>query len=270
MAENKKYFWFKLKEDFFLSKEIKIIRKMPSGAEILIVLFKLQLQALKTGGIIEIDGLCGTVEDELSVLIDEDTNLIKLALITLERFSLLNQINGTDIQMLLHKELIGQETASTIRSRKSRGNKKLENKEEEKTLLCNTTATNCNTDIDIELEKEKEINKEKDIKTSSTEIENFFEECWKLYPSKTGKGTIKDKAKKETYKLGEEFKRCIERYIEFVEQKRKKDFPNLNWKNGSTFWNSGYIDFLDENYKNINTVKSREQLNKESEAEYGF
>ena len=110
----------------------------------------------------------------------------------------------------------------------------------------------------------------KESKTSTAEIENFFEECWKLYPSKTGKGTIKDKAKKETYKLGEEFKRCIERYIEFVEQKRKKDFPNLNWKNGSTFWNSGYIDFLDENYKNINTVKSREQLNKESEEQYGF
>jgi len=157
MAENKKYFWFKLKEDFFLSKEIKIIRKMPSGAEILIVLFKLQLQALKTGGIIEIDGLCGTVEDELSILIDEDTNLIKLALITLGKFSLLNQINGTDIQMLLHKELIGQETASTIRSRKSRGIKKLEKKEENKTLQCNTDATNCNTDIDKELEKEIDI-----------------------------------------------------------------------------------------------------------------
>lgn len=115
----------------------------------------------------------------------------------------------------------------------------------------------------------KKTNK-KDLIKNTAEIENFFEECWKLYPSKTGKGTIKDKAKKETYKLGEEFKRCIERYIEFVEQKRKKDFPNLNWKNGSTFWNSGYIDFLDENYKNINTVKSREQLNKESEEQYGF
>ena len=138
----------------------------------------------------------------------------------------------------------------------------------------NCNSKNLKTNIEKISNNKESINK-KNIdketnKTSSAEIENFFDECWEMYPSKLGKGSIKDKAKKETYKLGEEFKRCIKRYIEFVEQKRKKDFKDLKWKNGSTFWNSGYIDFLDENYKNINTEKTREQLNKESEEKYGF
>lgn len=150
---NKKYFWFKLKEDFFQSKEIKMIRKLPSGADILIVLLKLQLKSLSTNGIIEIDGLCDSIEDEISVIIDEDINLIKLSLAALRRFDLISLVDTKDIKMLLHNELVGSETASTIRSRKSREL----SKKEEKALLSNTNATNCNTDIEIDIEKEKEL-----------------------------------------------------------------------------------------------------------------
>jgi predicted phage replisome organizer len=160
MAENKTYFWFKLKEDFFHSKEIKIIRRLPSGAEMLIVLFKLQLSSLKTGGIIEIDGIFNTIEEELSVLIDENQDLIKLSLVTFYRYSLITSVNKSDVKMLLHDELVGKETASTLRSRKSRANN-------QKLLQCNNDATllqhQCNTEIDIELKKEQEGEKKKEI-----------------------------------------------------------------------------------------------------------
>lgn len=133
--KNKVYYWFKLKEDFFYSKELKIIRKMPSGAEIIIVLLKMQLLSLSKGGIIEIDNLCDTVEEELSILIDEDEKIIKLALITLNKFSLIYEIDGKDIQMLMHEDLVGQETDSTIRSRKSRALKN----EQKNIECCNAT-----------------------------------------------------------------------------------------------------------------------------------
>jgi hypothetical protein len=49
------------------------------------------------------------------------------------------------------------------------------------------------------------------------------------------------------YKLGDEFITCIERYIRDTALKRKT-FPELKYKNGSTFFNSGYVDYLDKNY----------------------
>lgn len=185
MAENKKYFWFKLKEDFFQSKEMKILRKMPSGSDMIVVLLKLQLHALKTNGIIEIDGLCNTTEEELSILIDEDTNLIKMSLMALNKFSLLNVVNEKDIRMLLHEELIGQETASTIRSRKSRGNKKIENKKETKLLQCNTNATKCNIDIDIDLNKDINIDLDthEEIKLYSLWNEEQLKKIFIKYPN---------------------------------------------------------------------------------------
>lgn len=85
--------------------------------------------------------------------------------------------------------------------------------------------------------------------TSNNIYSSFFEECWKLYPNKRGKGKVSNTAKKRIHKLGDEFKRCIERYIADVEEQRGKGFKELKYKNGSTFFNNGYIDYLDKNYK---------------------
>lgn len=74
-------------------------------------------------------------------------------------------------------------------------------------------------------------------------INECFENVWKLYPEKKGKGKISDKKKKELYKLGDEvIKKCIDRYVTTKEHWKK-------YQHGSTFFNSGYIDYLDENYQ---------------------
>lgn len=86
-----------------------------------------------------------------------------------------------------------------------------------------------------------------DAHTEDNDVENSFEKYWALYPNKAGKGSIKPACKIKVHSLGEEFKRCIERYIKDTAEKRK-DFPELSYKNGSTFFNSGYVDYLDENY----------------------
>lgn len=77
-------------------------------------------------------------------------------------------------------------------------------------------------------------------------LNEFFESIWKLYPIKKGKGQI-SKAKKQTLqRIGyEQIKRCVDRFVEDMEStKRDKKY----WMHGSTFFNSGYVDYLDENY----------------------
>lgn len=81
-------------------------------------------------------------------------------------------------------------------------------------------------------------------RASKTEINDFFENVWKLYPSKKGKGQISDAKKKILYDIGyDELSRAIERY--------KAGLAKDEWRkpqNGSTFFNSGYVDYLDANY----------------------
>ena len=75
--------------------------------------------------------------------------------------------------------------------------------------------------------------------------EEFFERAWQYYPNKRGKGQVSDKAKERLMSHGwDNVKRAIDRYLDDL----KKD----EWRkaqNGSTFFNSGYIDYLDENYE---------------------
>lgn len=92
----------------------------------------------------------------------------------------------------------------------------------------------------------------KNIKNNIKNVENekkkdicaFFESIWTLYPNKKGKSSVRDKQKEKLYAIGfDEMKRAIERY--------SAENVNTNmqyWKYGSTFFNSGYIDYLDENY----------------------
>lgn len=82
--------------------------------------------------------------------------------------------------------------------------------------------------------------------TEEKVINECFERLWKQYPNKKGKGQVSDTKKKILYQKGEEhIQRALKRYLEGLEQDSSWRKP----QNGSTFFNSGYIDYLDENYE---------------------
>lgn len=91
----------------------------------------------------------------------------------------------------------------------------------------------------------KEDDKIKNERNSNGDLEEFFESIWTLYPVKRGKGSVSKTQKKNLQDIGyEQIKRCIERYVSDMENlHRDKKY----WKNGSTFFNSGYVDYLDCN-----------------------
>lgn len=78
----------------------------------------------------------------------------------------------------------------------------------------------------------------------SADADALFERLWKLYPNKRGKGQVSDANKRHLLDIGfDEMNRAIGRY--------KADLALEDWRkpqNGSTFFNSGYIDYLDANY----------------------
>jgi hypothetical protein len=83
---------------------------------------------------------------------------------------------------------------------------------------------------------------------SSSEHEQQAEQLWNLYPSKTGKGKVITKMPKLIKEYGyEQIVRCIDRYKLYVD-KQRITFQELKYQNGSTFFNSGYVDYLDKNY----------------------
>lgn len=149
MAVNRRYYWLQLKEDFFKSKEMKLMRKLPGGEELTIIYLKIMLASLPDEGKIYFEGLAEDLAEELALLIDEDTEAVRMALMFLTKKNLLTTNDNYQFTLEQVPEMIGSETASTRRSRKYRDG--------QKALQCNTDATKRNGDIEIDIDIEKDI-----------------------------------------------------------------------------------------------------------------
>ena len=88
--------------------------------------------------------------------------------------------------------------------------------------------------------------KENCEKSNKKAVNECFGRLWKQYPNKRGKEQVSDAKKKVLYQIGEEhIQRALKRYLDGLE----KDASWRKPQNGSTFFNSGYVDYLDENYE---------------------
>lgn len=105
------------------------------------------------------------------------------------------------------------------------------------TLKDNDTDRDNDTDNNLDTDKEKPIKSNKDI-----EIEELFESLWSLYPKKRHKEKVSKKSKKEIYKIGrEKMELAIERY-----KKERYGKDSQFTMHGSTFFNGGYKDYLED------------------------
>ena len=134
----------------------------------------------------------------------------------------------------------------------------------------NQTTINRHSD-DIQtttIEEYKEIkNKRNNNIMCKKEATELFEKLWDMYPNKKGKSSVSDKDKQKILQIGlEEMTRAIERYKKYLE-------ANSDWlkpKNGSTFFHSGYVDYLDVNYEETKIPKKKTTFNTFQHNDYYF
>jgi hypothetical protein len=103
-------------------------------------------------------------------------------------------------------------------------------------------------------EKEKD-GQEKPSRECVYQYNNEFEQLWKEYPNKKGKAKARQAYKKhrKSYSF-EEIRAALERYKEEI---KRKETPQQYIKHGSTFFNSGFEDYLEENDGEIVQVEPR-------------
>lgn len=109
--------------------------------------------------------------------------------------------------------------------------------------VCNRSDTQNRTDKNRE-EKNSIYSAEKLHDEQS--LDDFFESIWKLYPIKKGKGQVSTSRKKALQKIGyDQIGRCVDRFLKDMSDSGR---DRKYWMHGSTFFNSGYVDYLDENW----------------------
>ena len=233
MAE-KRYYWLKLKENYFDSPKIKKLRKIAGGDTYTIIYLKLQLLSIKNNGIIEYEKIEPTFQEELALKLDEDVENISVTLSYLQSQGLVDVNENNDFFLIEASNNIGSESESAERVRLFRERKN------QIALQCNDSVTevkqisisNSNSNSNSNSTSNSTSNN-KDKKDS--EIEQEFEEVWKIYPRKEDKkkafSAYKSARKKASF---DEIKKGVETYSNHI---KARNTDKCYIKLGATYFN---------------------------------
>ena len=222
MGENKRYYWLKLKEDFFADIRMKRLRKISAGGTYTIIYLKLLLLSLRDEGKLYFEKVDETFIKELALVIDETEDDIVLTLQYLERVGLLEVVLEDEYFLTELPNLIGSETGWASKKRQYR--------KQIKQLTDRTMSSACLTDIRQEIEIDKEIEGEgKNRKHSLTLYGEFHnvrlndEEYQKLKEKlKHHTDTIIEKLSRYIKSSGKDYKDHYVTILNWYEQDREK------------------------------------------------
>lgn len=164
----KKYFWFKLSNDFFKDRRIKRLRRLAGGDTFTIIYMKMLLLTLPTKGMYEIDDY-EDLSESVALDIDEDADNVKVTLEFLRSCGLVIDKSSNEYIFTDVENLVGSESDSAARVRRFREKKKKE-------LQCNDSVTSAKQNSNDRVREEKDIeldkDKDKDIELEKSESTN--------------------------------------------------------------------------------------------------
>ena len=170
MADNRKYYYLKLKENFFDSDSIVLLEDMKDGILYSNILLKLYLKSLKNGGRLQLDEHIPYTAQMIATLTRHQIGTVERALAIFQQLGLVEQLDCGLLYMTDIELMIGQSSTEAERKRAAR----LENK----ALLPPRTNGGHLSDIrppEIEIKKEIdiEIEKERELETGQAPARSY-------------------------------------------------------------------------------------------------
>ena len=150
MAETKKYYWLKLKRDFFKRHDVRIIEEMPNGKDYVLFYLKLLLESVDHEGTLRFSDTIPYNEQMLSVVTNTNIDIVRSAMKIFIELKMIDIFDDQTIYMSEVEKYIGSETEWAKKKRLQRA------KEDNVPQL----SPKCPTEIEKEEEKEEEKEKE--------------------------------------------------------------------------------------------------------------
>ena len=166
MSDNKKYYYLRLKDNFFDSDELKILESMKDGYLYSNILLKLYLRSLKNDGKLVVNERIPYSADMLASVTGHQVGTIKQALSIFKDLGLIDVLDNGAIYMLDIQNFIGKGSSEADRKREYR--QRIETDRTNVQTNLRQISDKSTPEIEIELEKDIEIEKEIDSSAKST------------------------------------------------------------------------------------------------------
>jgi predicted phage replisome organizer len=125
-ADNRKYYYLKLKEDFFESDSIIALESMENGYMFSNMLLKLYLRSLKDNGRLMASRLVPYNERMIATATGHNIETVKEAMELFKQLELVDVLDNGAIYMLDIQNFIGESSTEADRIREFRARKKAE------------------------------------------------------------------------------------------------------------------------------------------------
>lgn len=208
---NKRYYWLKLKEDFFEEDTIAWIEEQPNGKEYSLFYLKLCLKSLKTNGILvrnvgEI--LIPYDSKTLAKITNTDIDTVMVSMELFKKIGLIQVLDNGEIFLTQLENMVGSETKWAEKKRNQR--KKLSNiSNEDNVLLLSSESPrekekekDLESELDLDLEEErneKKYGKYKNVILTDDEYNKLKDEFPKDYEQRIEKLSMYIKSKGANY-----------------------------------------------------------------------
>ena len=184
MSDNKKYYYLKLKDNFYDSEQMIILQNMQDGYLYSDILMKLYLRSVKTEGKLMFNNMIPYTPQVLAQVVRHQVGTVEKALKIFQELGLIEVLDNGAIYMLDIQNFIGKSSTEGDRKREYRARIRAE-EAEKKALpepvgqMSDQMSDKQPPEIDIEIEKEIdiEINKKKKKKKKrkkDTEIDEVI------------------------------------------------------------------------------------------------
>lgn len=170
MSDNKKYYYLRVKENFYDSDEMIILESMPDGFLYSNILIKLYLRSLKNNGKLMFNDRIPFNSEMLSKITRHPVAVVEKAVSIFKEMNLIDVLDNGAIFMLDIESFIGKSNTEADRKRDYR--RRIE-KEKQKLLLGHLSGQMSDEhppELEIEIEKEIEIDIEKDLEKNTLKI----------------------------------------------------------------------------------------------------
>lgn len=187
VSDNKKYYWIKLKEDFFEEDTIAWLEEQDNGVHYSNFYLKLCLKSLKTRGILIRNVGEILIPYDISKLaeitrVNKDTAIVAMELF--KKIGLVQILENGEIYLSQLNNMVGSETNAAKRMRTSRAKKQL--KDASPNNNCNIVTPKlqkCSPEkekeieIDIDIDKELQLDNKSSSSKGNLEVFKHFEKC---------------------------------------------------------------------------------------------
>lgn len=155
MADNKKYYYLKLKENFFDSDEMILLESMPDGYRYSNILLKMYLRSLKDEGRLMLSGKIPYSPEMLATVVRQPVGVVKEALHIFQELGLVSVLDTGAIYMMDIQNFIGKSSTEADRIRAYRAKIELESEDTKEKARAYKRPYKCTPEIETEKDTEK-------------------------------------------------------------------------------------------------------------------